>query len=276
MINWLKSVVIFVLVLLNTAMAADFPPSPTPFRYVNDYTATLSADEAAVLEHKLIQFSQETSSQIAVVIVPTTGEYETSQYAFELGDKWGVGRKAHKNGVLFLVAKNDRKVFIATGQGLEGALPDAFLSQLIRQIVLPNFKQGQYAVGIDQALDYIIAAAKGEFAPQPKEDSHSFEDYIPFIMVCIFILFVLFGELSWRREKYVSPTNNHQVDELLRQASRIRRRGNAVGYGTVIGGFGERSSGGFNGGSFGGSFGSSSGGGFGGGGFDGGGAGGSW
>lgn len=269
MINWLKSAVIFVIVLMNTALAAEFPPSPQPFRYVNDYTATLGDNDRQILENKLIQFGKETSSQIAVVIVPTTGEYEIAQYAFELGDKWGVGRKEHKNGVLFLVAKNDRKVFIATGQGLEGVLPDAFLSQLIRQIVLPNFKQGQYAAGIEQALDYIIAAAKGEFAPHTEEESASFEDYIPFIMVCVFILFVLFGELSWRQDTYVSPTNNHQIDEFLRQAGRVRRRGNSAGYGSTFGGgFGGGSSGGFSGGS--------SGGGFGGGGFDGGGAGGSW
>lgn len=269
MINWLKSAVVFFVILMNSAFAAEFPASPVPFRYVNDYTATLSENDRKVLENKLIQFSKETSSQVAVVIVPTTGDYDISQYTFELGDKWGVGRKEHKNGVLFLVAKNDRKVFIATGQGLEGVLPDAFLSQLIRQIILPNFKQGQYAAGIDQALDYIIAASKGEFAPQPEEETSSFEDYIPFIMVCLFILFVLFGELSWRRDTYISPTNNHQIDELLRQSSKARRRGNAVGYGSTFGGgFGSGSSGGFGGGS--------SGGGFGGGGFDGGGAGGSW
>ncbi|MDO4430963.1 MAG: TPM domain-containing protein [Lonepinella koalarum] len=269
MTNWLKSAVIFCVILMNTAFAAEFPATPVPFRYVNDYTETLSVNDKQILEDKLIQFSKETSSQIAVAIVPTTGDYEISQYTFELGDKWGVGRKEHKNGVLFLVAKNDRKVFIAVGQGLEGALPDAFLSQLTRQIVLLHFKQEQYAVGIDQALDYIIAAAKGEFVPQTKEESSSFEDYIPFIMICLFILVVLFGELGWRRDTYVTPTQNHQIDELFRQTARSRRRSNTAGYGGVLGGgFGHGPSGGFSAGS--------SDGGFGGGSFDGGGAGGSW
>lgn len=95
-------------------------PVPNPFQYVNDYTHTLSDNDKAVLERKLHHYGQETSSQIAVVIIPSTQEYDISQYAFELGDKWGIGRKQLDNGVLMLVAKQDRKMFIAVGQGLEG------------------------------------------------------------------------------------------------------------------------------------------------------------
>ena len=102
--------------------AAEFPPAPNPFHYINDYTNTLSAEHKQILENKLIAYSKETSSQIAVVLVPTTGEYEIADYTFALGDKWGIGRKNLNNGVLMLIAKNDRKVFIATGQGLEGVL----------------------------------------------------------------------------------------------------------------------------------------------------------
>ncbi|SUB21860.1 putative transmembrane protein [Pasteurella bettyae] len=262
-----KSAVIFSLIFVSISVwAADFPASPTPFHYVNDYTKTLSENDKNYLENKLIQYSKETSSQISVVIVPTTGEYEVSDYAFALGDKWGIGRKHLNNGVLMLIAKNDHKIFIATGQGLEGALPDAFISQIIRQVMTPNFKQEQYAQGINGALDYIIAASKGEFDPHKIEESE-FEKFIPFLMVLVFILVVFFGELRWRRP-YVSPTNNHQLEQaILQEALRQRRRGNAAGFGTTIGG-----------GSFGGGFGGggSSGGGFGGGGFDGGGAGGSW
>ncbi|MDU8924358.1 YgcG family protein [Pasteurellaceae bacterium LIM206] len=247
------------------AVAASFPAAPQPFRYVNDYTKTLNENDRQYLENKLITYGKETSSQIAVVIVPTTAEYDIASYAFELGDKWGIGRKQLNNGVLMLIAKNDRKVFIATGQGLEGALPDAFLSQVIRQVVLPNFKRDQYAQGINQALDDIIAASKGEYAPQAVSDENSWQDFIPFIMVVVFILFVIFGELNVRNKPYISPTNNHQLEqEILRSA---RRRGNGIGYGTTIGGLGgSRGTG--SGGGFGG--------GFGGGGFGGGGAGGSW
>ncbi|MCK3657403.1 methanol dehydrogenase [Pasteurellaceae bacterium Pebbles2] len=261
MIKLLKSAVFFCLVLCSfTLKAADFPATPNPFHYVNDYTKTLSAQEFQYLENKLIQYGKETSSQIAVVIVPTTGEYEIAQYTAELGDKWGIGRKQLNNGVLFLIAKNDRKVFIATGQGLQGVLTDAFLAQLIRDGILPYFKQGQFAQGINNGLDYIIATSKGEYDPQAVEED-SLEQFIPFVMVVLFILFVLFGELSWRRKPYISPTANHNLQNAAIIAASVlnsRRRGGGSG------------------GGFGGGFGGGSGGGFGGGGFDGGGAGGSW
>ena len=133
-----SAVVFFALFFSSLLMAVSFPSSPTPFQYVNDYTRTLTSNEKQQLENKLIAYSKETSSQIAVVLIPSTEEYEISQYAFELGDKWGIGRKQLNNGVLMLVAVNDRKIFIATGQGLEGVLPDAFLSQIIRQVITPQ------------------------------------------------------------------------------------------------------------------------------------------
>ncbi|WP_439243591.1 TPM domain-containing protein [Lonepinella sp. BR2474] len=260
MIKLLKTAVFFSLILCSVvAKATTFPEVPNPFRYVNDYTKTLSAQEIQYFETKLSQYGQETSSQIALVIIPTTDGEDISQYTAQLGDKWGIGRKQLNNGVLFLVAKEDRKVFIATGQGLQGVLTDAFLSQVIRQAILPYFRQGQYAQGINSGLEHIIAASKGEYAAQAVEED-SMDQIVPFIMVVIFILFVLFGEISWRSKPYISPTANHNLQNAAIIAASVlnsRRRGGGGGFG---GGFG----------------GGSSGGGFGGGGFDGGGAGGSW
>ncbi|MGC7559394.1 TPM domain-containing protein [Pasteurella sp. PK-2025] len=246
MVRWLKSAVFFFTVFcVMPVFSAQFPAVPNPFHYVNDYTNTLSAKDKATLEAKLIDYAQQTSSQIAVVMIPSTEEYDISQYAFELGDKWGVGRKQLNNGVLMLIAKQDRNMFIAVGQGLEGVLPDAFLSQLIRHQITPHFKQGDYAQGISLGLDYLIAASKGEFdTNQAIEDT--WEDYIPVLMVVIFILFVWFG--NWRAVPYISPTSARS------------RRGRFPPGGGGFGGFG----------------GGGSGGGFGGGSFGGGGAGGSW
>lgn len=255
MVRWLKSAVIFFSFFFTlSAFAAQFPPSPNPFQYVNDYTNTLSANEKQALEQKLIAYGKETSSQIAVVIIPSTEEYEISQYTFELGDKWGIGRKQLNNGVLMLIAKDDRKMFIGVGQGLEGVLPDAFLSQLIRNQITPYFKQGQYAQGINNGLNYIIATSKGEFDPNQVADEDSWEDYIPIFMVVVFILFVVLSDL--RATPYISPTGHNSS-----------RRGSTFGRGSSY-----RGGGGFGG--FGG--GGGSGGGFGGGSFGGGGAGGSW
>lgn len=257
----LKSAVIFFCIFMATTVSAvTFPDSPKPFRYVNDYTNTLSEKQLGVLEAKLAAYGKETSSQIAVVIVPTTGEYEISQYAFELGDKWGIGRKNLNNGVLLLIAKEDRKLFIAVGQGLQGVLTDALASQIIRNQIRPYFRNEQYAQGIDNGLDYIIAATKGEFAAQVEEEN-DFGDVVPFIILTLFILIVVMAEINSRRP-YVSPTNNHVLNEVLRKSMSDRHNG--------------RDDGGFGGGFGGGGFGGGSGGGFGGGGFDGGGAGGSW
>ncbi|AKD37653.1 putative transmembrane protein [Pasteurella multocida subsp. multocida OH4807] len=239
MVRWLKSAVIFFSFFFTlSAFAAQFPPSPNPFQYVNDYTNTLSAREKGALEQKLIAYGKETSSQIAVVIIPSTEEYEISQYTFELGDKWGIGRKQLNNGVLMLIAKDDRKMFIGVGQGLEGVLPDAFLSQLIRHQITPYFKQGQYAEGINNGLNYLIAASKGEFDPNQVADEDSWEDYIPIFMVMVFILFVVLSDL--RATPYISPTGHNSS-----------RRGSTFGRGSNYRG-GGGSGGGFGGGSFGG------------------------
>ncbi|MFU2078536.1 TPM domain-containing protein [Avibacterium endocarditidis] len=259
MIKRMKSAVVFLLIFFSlTANAVNFPPPPNPFHYVNDYTNTLMPSEKQLLENKLIAYSKETSSQIAVVLIPSTGNYDIAQYSFELGDKWGIGRKQLNNGVLMLIAVKDRKIFIATGQGLEGALPDAFLAQIIRNVITPAFKKGQYMLGIDRGLDYIIAASKGEYGATQQDDK-GFEQYIPLLMIVAFVLIVLFGELGSRRTPYISPSNPQRT-------STLNRRGRGGGFG----GFGGGSGG------LGGGFGGGSSGGFGGGGFGGGGAGGSW
>lgn len=247
---WQKSAVVFVIIFWAIQLgAAQFPAPPQPFRYVNDYTHTLSQTELAQLEKALQQYSQQTSSQIAVVMLPTVGDMDIAQYAFELGDKWGIGRKQLNNGVLMLIAKNDRKIFIATGQGLEGALPDAFLSQLIRQQITPYFKQNQYAQGIANGLSAIIAASQGEYEAYDSAQESRLVEALPLIIFALIVAFWLF-KLLGGNQVYISPSTHSRTSS--------RRNHNHFG------GFG------------GGGFGGGSGGGFGGGGFGGGGAGGSW
>lgn len=249
MSNWVKCAVILGLFFISlTVKSVEFPPAPIPLRYVNDYTNTLHTTEKDRLEEKLKIYSQETSSQIAVVLISSTQGYEISQYAFELGDKWGIGRKDLNNGILMLIAVDDRKIFIATGYGLEGVLPDAFLSQIIRQVITPQFKQGFYANGISRGLDHIIAASKNEYAPYQEKDD--WQDYIPFFMLAVFVLIVILGEISWRRKPYISPTS-HPSGRIIRQSTLSRPSGFGSGHFGGNSGFGG-SSGGFGGGNFGG------------------------
>ena len=96
--------------------------------------------EQAALESKLITFDDSTSIQLSVVIIETTGDRDISDYAVVLGRAWGIGNKEFNNGILLLVAKNDRKIWIATGYGLEGALPDITTKSIIDNEITPNFK----------------------------------------------------------------------------------------------------------------------------------------
>ena len=266
---WLKRAGYFLLsfwllIACQMAQAATFPAPPQPFRYVNDYAQMLSANQQQLLEQKLIAYGQATSSQIAVVIVPTVGEEEISDYAFQLGDKWGIGRKQLNNGVLLLIAKEDRKLFIAVGQGLQGVLPDALASQIIRKHITPYFKNGQFADGINSGLDYIIAATQGEYGAAQVEQENAGDDYIPAIIFLLFALIVVVAEWRSRRTPYISRRNPNSAASILRDAAIISALNSRRG------GRDDDHFGGFGG------FGGGSGGGFGGGGFDGGGAGGDW
>ncbi|MGX3065685.1 TPM domain-containing protein [Ursidibacter arcticus] len=240
---------------------ANYPAIPKPFRYVSDYTQTLTQQDRQTLENALIDYASKTSSQIAVVIVPNTNGEAVSSYSHNLFNQWGIGRQKENNGVLLLIAKDDRKLFIATGRGLEAALPDAIASSIIRNDITPYFKQNLYAQGIAKGLSSIIAATQGEYAPVVEEETqHLFgldDEQIFFIIaITIFILFQFIGRGG---NRYISPSTADRI---------IRTTRASGGFGSGRGGFG----GGFGGGGFGGG----SGGGFGGGSSGGGGAGGSW
>ncbi|MFC3416321.1 TPM domain-containing protein [Algoriphagus hitonicola] len=252
----------FLIVQAVAGLAQDFPPVPDPPRLVNDFAGVLSQDEVSRLENKLVAYDDSTSSQIAVVLIKSVGQYDISDYAFQLGDLWGIGGE-NDNGILILAAMDDRKVFIATGYGLEGAVPDALAKRIVSNLILPNFKTEDYYTGLDQATDMIFKLASGEYdADEVVSDGNSGGALI------VFLLFiVIFVVLPLIRNK--SDNDNH-----------MGGRGGGVDLWTTImlanmlkgggGKFGDFSSGG---GSFGGGGGF---GGFGGGSFGGGGAGGSW
>lgn len=243
-----------VLLVFSLSTQANYPPVPEPFRYVSDYTRTLTAQEQQTLEQALSDYGRKTSSQIAVVLIPSTNGEEIALYSTNLYNRWGIGREKLNNGVLLLVAKEDRKLFITTGYGLEGALPDAIASSIIRNDITPYFKQGQYAQGIAKGLSSIIAATQGEYAPLNETEENTELSGLEIFLAIAFIILFLFIQ-NMRGYAYISSS---QSDRIIRTTTNIGRSG----------GFGGSSNGGFSGGS--------SGGGFGGGRSGGGGAGGSW
>lgn len=247
--------IIFILLISSlSAFAQDLPAKPNPAKLVNDYTNTLSADQKQALENKLVVFDDSTSNQVSIVIINTTGDYDISDYAFKLGNTWGIGNKVN-NGVLVLVAKDDRKIFIATGYGLEGALPDITCAAIIDNEIKPNFRENDFYRGLDKGVDAIIKATQGEYkapANYKKKRKKDSGGSILGLVIVLFIILMIAGKGGGG-------------------GGLMSRRGYSSLAGPLLWGSRGSSGGGFGGGSSGGGFG-----GFGGGSFGGGGSGGSW
>jgi uncharacterized protein len=135
-------ILLFFIGLMTTAAKGqgDFPPKPSPPRLVNDFSEILSSAERERLERKLVAYNDTTSSQVTIVLIKSVGPYDISDYAFQLGDQWGIGQRDLDNGVLILAAMEDRRVFIATGYGMEGAIPDILAKRIVDQLIVPNFR----------------------------------------------------------------------------------------------------------------------------------------
>ena len=147
-------------------------PIPPLSARVTDLTQTLSAQEKQALEAKLDDWEARTTNQLAVLLVPTTQPEPIEAYAIRVAEKWQIGRKGKDNGALFLVAKNDKKMRIEVGYGLEGVLTDATSRRIIAESVAPLFREGKFAAGIDAGVDRIITTvAEGKPLP-PREASN--------------------------------------------------------------------------------------------------------
>ena len=140
---------------------------PELSRRVTDLTATLSADQVAALESKLAAFEAKKGSQIAVLIVPTTQPEDIAQFGIRVADQWKIGRKKVDDGVILIVARDDRKLRIEVGYGLEGAIPDAIAKRVIAETITPFFKTGDFYGGIDAGVQQLMGLIEGEPLPPP-------------------------------------------------------------------------------------------------------------
>ena len=152
---------------LALAGAEELQPLPALTARVTDLTATLTAPQAAALEQKLAAVEAKKGAQLVVLILPTTQPETIEQFGTRLLEAWKVGRKGVDDGAILLVAKNDRRLRIAVGYGLEGALNDATAKRIIAEIITPRFKTGDLAGGIDAGVDALIAVVAGEALPAP-------------------------------------------------------------------------------------------------------------
>lgn len=134
---------------------------------VTDLTGTLNAAEQQALEQKLAAFEQRKGSQLAVLIVPTTGNETIEQFGIRVAEQWKLGRKGTDDGLLLIVAKDDRALRIEVGYGLEGVIPDAIAKRVISETIVPKFKTGDFAGGITAGLTQLMTLIDGEALPPP-------------------------------------------------------------------------------------------------------------
>jgi uncharacterized protein len=259
-----NTLILFILLFFcGTALPQESQSVPiTQFKqFVEDQTGTLTQQQLRDLRLKLETFDKETSTQIVVYMIPSLNDESLEDVSIRLAEKNKIGKKDKNNGVLMLVVKDDRKIRIEVGYGLEGVLTDAVSSQIIRKDITPYFKLGQYYEGINSGVDAIISVSKGEYTADKKSSKDGGDDNniaccfgLPIFVVIIFgVIFVMI---------------------IFSIISRIMGFGKSAVFGNRNksnwywggGGFGGGSSGGFGGGGFSG----------GGGSFGGGGASGSW
>ena len=177
-----RTILIFTLLWLGLAglnIAQDLQPIPhLKNRRVVDEAQLLSAQQITSLDQKLAAFEQRKGSQIVVLIVPTTAPEAIEQYSIRVvegegGEDWKIGREGIDDGILLLVAKNDRKLRIEVGYGLEGAVPDITANRIINEIIVPRFKAGNFSGGINAGVDALIGLVDGEALPEPEASSGS-------------------------------------------------------------------------------------------------------
>jgi uncharacterized protein len=158
------------LTFAGTALAQEPLPVPALSARVIDQTATLQPAQLAALESRLAAFEAEAGPQIVLLLVPTTQPEDIAAYAQRVADSWKIGRREVGDGLLVVVAKNDRRVRIEVAKSLEGAIPDLAARQIIDRAIRPAFRADDYAGGLNAALDELMARVRGEALPVPERD----------------------------------------------------------------------------------------------------------
>jgi uncharacterized protein len=262
-----------IFLLLAIGLMAQKPIPPKPSTLVNDYADMLTSGEEQALERKLVAYDDSTSIEIAVVVQESLDGEAAFDYSYRLAEAWGVGSGETNNGILLYIAFQDRQIFVQTGYGAEGFLPDALAKRIIENIIKPNFRNGEYYLGIDRATDAFMQLGSGEYTPEEYQSSEEGLPAYVIILILLIIVIVIFsllgGSDDWGDGGGYHGGGRYDYDDFGRRGRRRRSGGGWV----VIPGGGGWSGGGGGGGWSGGGGGF---GGFGGGGFGGGGAGGSW
>lgn len=238
----------------------DIPQKPDFQTSVYDYANVLSASEKTQLEEKLIRYSDSTSTQIVVITIESLKGEDIGILTPKWAQEWGIGQAKEDNGVLILLAKAERKIWISPGYGLEDRLTAGIGGTIIRNVIIPEFKAGSYYRGLDKGADALFDVFTGKYKGERKQSKEKDFPILPFIVIVVIVLILLSRGKRGGGGNSGSNGGGPSLMDVILLSSLGRSSGGGFG------GFGGGSSGG--GGGFGG--------GFGGGGFSGGGSGGSW
>lgn len=237
---------------LISLWAQDIPPRPNPPKLVNDLADMLSGREESLLEQKLVTYNDTTSTQIAIITIESLNGHDVVDYAYKIGEAWGVGQKGKNNGIVVLVSKNDRETAIVTGYGMEGAITDAAASRIQRDHMRPHFREGNYFEGLDEATTAIIQMAAGEYNADGKRPGKGIAGAIVFFIILFFIILPILSAVGRSRKNHFGRRGLDfwTVLWILSHMGGGRRGGGGGGWGG--GSSGGGGFGGFGGGSFGG------------------------
>ncbi len=257
---------LFFLLPLIQVSSQVLPEPPVPPRLVNDLSGILDKQSVDNLERALMGFSNETSTQIAIVTLNDISGYEISDFSFRLAEKWGIGQKDKRNGILILVkpktSQSKGEAFIAVGYGLEGAVPDVVAKRIVQNEMIPYFRANDYGGGLIAGTNILMEITRGEYTAD-KYLERSTIAAKPVAIAIVIIFFILMAVVISKGQKVRSSSIGHDLPfwVLLSMLGSSGTRNRSGGWDNFSSGSG----------SFGGGFG-----GFGGGSFGGGGAGGSW
>ena len=184
----LFSAALLVFSLLSGAARADVPVPPVKAR-VTDLTGTLSAQQKSELEARVAAYESRRGSQLAVLMLPSTKPEEIEQYSIRVAEAWKIGRKGVDDGLLLVIAKNDRRLRIEVGYGQEGVIPDAMARRVIDERITPRFRDGDFYGGVRDGVDQLIRLAEGEKLPPPAQAAtsarSSLDDWPHFLFIGI-------------------------------------------------------------------------------------------
>ncbi len=266
-----KLLIIIFFAVVSAVNGQNIPDTPTPQRLVNDFASILTRQQIEALEDSLVTFYRQTSTQITIVTTNDLGGTSVDDYAYKLGEKWGVGHDGRNNGIVMIVKPKTREsrgeAFIATGYGLEGVVPDLVARRIVDSEMIPHFRENDYAGGIEAGVRTLMQLTRGEFTAEGYLNDDSATGLGAAIIFIFFIIFIVILAASSKNNQSTSIGKDIGMMTFLSMLAASNRNNHGKwdnfnsGSGS-FGGFGGSSRGGF--------------GGFGGGHFGGGGAGGSW